>query len=69
MHQLLRNQGLKNVSPTCNELNSFFNNLSKYGTKLAINSIVSGNSNEYTPQLWTKSYTKSLSDLYDSKLA
>ena len=43
--------------------------LSKCGTKLAILSIVPGYYYEYTPKLLTKSYPKSLLDLYDSKLA
>ena len=59
----------KYATPTSNELNSFFNKLSKCGTKPAILSIVPGYCNEYAPQLLTKSYPKSLSDLYDSKLA
>ena len=50
----------KYATPTTNELNSFFNNLSKCETKLAILSIAPGYCNEYTPQLLTKSYPKSL---------
>ena len=59
----------KYATPTSNELNSFFNNFKKCGKKAAILSIVPGYCNEYTPQLLTKSYPKSLLDLYDSKLA
>ena len=59
----------KYTTPTSNELNSFFNKLSKCGTKPAILSIVPGYCNEYTLQLLKKSYPKSLSDLYGSKLA
>ena len=50
----------KYATPTSNELNSFFNKLSKCGTKPAILSIVPGYCNEYAPQLLTKSYPKSL---------
>ena len=56
-------------TPTSNELNSFFNELSKWGTKPAILSIVPGYCNKYALKLLTKSYPKSLLDLYDSKLA
>ena len=59
----------KYATLTSNELNSCFNKLSKSGTKPAILSIVRGCCNEYAPQLLTKSYPKSLLDLYDSKLA
>ena len=59
----------KYATPTNNELNNFFSKLSTCGTKPAILSIVPGYCNEYAPQLFTKSYPKSLSDLYDSKLA
>ena len=59
----------KYSTPASNELNSFFNKLSKCETKPAILSIVPGYCNECAPQLLTKSYPKSLSDLFDSKLA
>ena len=49
-------------------MNNFFNKSSKCGTKPAILSIVPGYCNEYAPQLLTKSYSKSLLDLYGSKL-
>ena len=71
MHQSLRNHVLKNMPHqlAMNRAICFFNKLSKCGTKPAILSIVPGYCNEYAPQLLTKSYPKSLSDLYDSKLA
>ena len=71
MHLPLRKKSCfkKYATPTSNEFNSFFNNLSKCGTKPAIPSIVPGYCNEYTPQFLRKSYPKSLSDLYHSKLA
>ena len=45
----------KYAIPSSNALNSFFNNLSKCGTKPAILSIIPGYCNEYTPQFMTKS--------------
>ena len=49
-------------------MNNFFNKSSKCGTKPAVLSIVPGYCNEYALQLLKKSYSKSLLDLYDSKL-
>ena len=59
----------KYATPTSNELNSFFNKLSKCGTKPAILSVVPGYYNEYAPQLLTEPYPKSQLNLYDSKFA
>ena len=58
----------KYATPTSNELNGFFNKLSKCETKPAILSIGPGYCNEYALQLLTNSYPKSLPDLYDSEL-
>ena len=59
----------KYATPISNELNSFFNKLSKCGTNPAILSIVPGYYNEYAPQLLTEWYPKSQSGIYDSKFA